>query len=124
MANAIENKDPLDDIQVFDRFPKLNDELKEKGASKTVTFLDVGREVDEATLRKSGAKFPRNSIIYVVEDNGEKKEFWIGASNFSNLRELKDIRDASGGSLENVKVKITRIEVQAQDKPNWKFEKV
>jgi len=109
----------------FERYPKLNDELKQKGDSKTVVFLDDGKRISadviSVALKNKGIKGikARDSIIFVVEDNKVKKELWIGATNYTNLRELAAIAD----NLTGQKVKITRIAEKDPEQANLKFEK-
>src|SRR4030042_6265146 len=99
-------KTDWDNVADFERHPKLSLKI---GEQANVTFEDdgnfvsnawrpawsgVGRLPDKDALRDGGAKFPRDSHVFVVSVKGEKLEYWVGAKSFSTLRQLKRIRES------------------------------
>jgi hypothetical protein len=94
-------------ITEFERFPKL-DSMK-VGDSIEAKFTDNGVFVSADQLREAHSKFPRDSYVFVLEVKGEKREFWMSQKAYSLVRVIKKIRDANGGNLKGVKVKIKRI---------------
>lgn len=115
----------------FERYPKLNDELRKKGDIAIVKFLNDGKTVKVedmtaetlASLKEKGIR-PRDNVVFLVESKeGEKREFWIGAKNYTNLRELKKIALDNNGTLVNAMVKIERIAEKSPTEPNFRFEK-
>jgi len=115
------------DVPDFERHPKL--ELKRKGDSATVKFLDDGNSVSadvlSRVLKEKGIKGvkPRDSIVFTVEQEGEKMEYWMGASNYTSLRELKAIAKENKDTLVNAEVLIERIAEGIPDEPNFKHTK-
>lgn len=116
-------------IQNFERFPNLAKDLENVGDSRTVKFLDEGEDIKAEVLQQAlvqkGKKNikARDSIMFVVEDKSEKKEVWVSATNYTNLRELKAIRDMNGNSLVNAMVKVTRASKDDMTESSFKFEK-
>jgi len=112
----------------FDRFPKLNDKLKNAGDSVVVEFKDDGKLVEADLIKDKligkGIK-ARDSVVFNVQgDDGQKYEFWLSAQNYSALRELANIRKSTdSGTLIGVKVRITRISTDP-NQTNFKFEKL
>src|SRR3990167_6867433 len=102
-----------DKIGGFDRHPKIA--LQEVGDTADVVFMDEGTEVSaeklsEAFKAKGIKKIKaKDSIVFVVEQATEKKEVWLGAQNYSNLSELKKIRESNNNTLVGAKVKISRV---------------
>jgi hypothetical protein len=121
-----------DGIEEINRFPKLREEMKKQGDTRIVSFLDNGNEVPAATLENAFAKKDIknikavDSVVFVVEDEAseENREIWHKVTDFTSLRQLKDIKTANGGSLEGVRVQVTRIAVGSPKEPNWKYELV
>ena len=115
-----------DNIANFDRYPILSEELKEIGNTKTVKFLDDGKDVKaeilQESLKKRGIK-ARDSIVFVVEDGKDKKEVWLSATSYSNLKELKQVRDDNKGTLVNADVKVSRVSKGDMTEQAFKFEK-
>lgn len=111
----------------FDRFPKL--EIKEKGDSAIFTFeeeipTEVPAEVLAPIYKSRGLKIkPRDSVVFIVNYKGDKKEIWLGSQHYTNLREIASIREANNGNLKGSKAKVTRIAVSSPNEPNLKFEK-
>lgn len=99
----------------FEKHPTLNADLKKVGDKKTVKALDDGKEVKAATLKKANETAGRkdivakDSIVVTVQDGEEKRALWLGATNFTNLNELKEIRDANGGTLEGAEFTVERV---------------
>lgn len=120
-----------EDFPEFERHPKLREEMRNVRDEEIVTFLDDGKlvsaDVIEGAFLKSNIKNiePVDSIVLVVEkENGEKREVWHKKTDFNSRRQLKEIRDANGGTLEGARVKVTRIAVNKPREPNWKYELV
>ena len=113
----------------FDRYPKITDELKEIDDSKTVIFLDDGKDVEAEILQKAlidkGQKNikARDSIVFHVGCDGKDYEMWISATSYSNLRELKQIRDGNKNTLVDAKIKITRVSKDDMTISSFKFER-
>jgi hypothetical protein len=114
----------------FERHDKLNDELKHKGDVAIVKFLNDGKKVlksnmtDEtlSKLREQGVK-PRDNVVFLVETKDqEKRELWLGAQNYTNLRELKAIAKGNKDTLVGCLVKVSRIAEKSPTEPNYKFE--
>lgn len=117
-----------DKVGDLERYPIL--ELKEIGDFSVVSFLDEGRDVSAELIQKSlkdkGQKGieSRDSIVFHVQDADKKGfEVWLSAKAYTNLGELKSIREANGNSLVFAKVKISRVSKSDHNKPAFKFEK-
>ena len=106
-----------DEVSSFERYPKLS--LK-KGDKVTVTFMDDGNFVPEKALKQSGAKYARDSHVFVVESAGEKKEFWASTTAHSTMRQLKDIRNSNGNTLKGAKATMARVSEEA-DETNYEI---
>ncbi|MEK6869874.1 MAG: hypothetical protein AABX74_06575 [Nanoarchaeota archaeon] len=119
-------------IPEFERHPKLREEMKKEGDEMIVTFLSDGKTVSAETLegafqRKNISNIKAvDSIVLVVEkeEDSEKREVWHKVTDFRTLRQLKEIRDANGGTLVGARVKVTRIAVNKPKEPNWQYELV
>jgi hypothetical protein len=117
-----------DKIGGFERYDKLNDILKSVGDKAIVTFLDDGKEVSaellQSALKNKGMKNikARNTIVFVCTNDAKKYEMWLSATAFSNLRELKAIRDANKNTLINAKVKVSRVSKDDMTQQAFKFE--
>ncbi len=115
-------------LNSFERFPKLNDELKKEGSTAKVTFLDEGKEIKadviSSVLKNKGVKGikAKDSRVFTVEKDNVKYELWVGCTSFTNLRELADIRKKHGNTLIGAKVKATRISENDPEKPSMSFE--
>ena len=121
----------IDETQIFDRYPKLREEMKNKGDSVIVTFDSeekvVSEDVVKAALEKKGYDNirPGKSIVIVaLKEDGERREIWHKATDFTALRQLKVIKDANGSTLKGARVKVTRLAVNSPKEPNWKYELV
>lgn len=116
-------------VEGFDRYPKLTESLKEIGNSTEIVFLDEGKDVKAETLQNSlrdkGQKNikARDSIVFHVKEGEQDKELWLSATSYSNLRELKKIRDENKGTLVDAKVKVTRVSKDDMTTSAFKFEK-
>ena len=95
-----------DSVSDFERHPKL--ELK-AGDSVNIKFEDDGTFVSKKQLADTGAKFPRDSYVFVVSVGNERKEFWVGSQSYSVTRQLKRLRERFGGNLKGAKASIKRV---------------
>lgn len=93
-------------VSDFERHPKL-DTMK-VGDTVRMKFLDNGTFVTAKQLKDAGAKFPRDSIVFVVEVKGEKKEWWISDTAYSVKKQLKRLHDTNG-KLAGANVSVKRI---------------
>lgn len=119
-----------DSMDSFERYSKVSDILKNVGDFSDVVFQDDGKEIKAETLQSAlkakGMKNikARDSIIFVVKDSdGDNMELWLSASSYTNLRELKAIRDTNNKTLKGAKVHIERIGKDDMTKPSFKFTK-
>lgn len=107
-------------ISDFERYPiiemKIGDEIKG-------TFEDDGNFVSKDQMAQVGAKYPRDNFVFVLTVGEEKKEFWLGAKNFTILRELKRIREENAGTLKGITFSIKRVSDQPTE-TNYEFTKV
>lgn len=117
------------EINAFERFPKLSDELQNVGDTKTIVFCDEGVDVKAETLQRAlnekGVKNikARDSIVFHVKSDGKDYEIWLSATSYTNLRELKQIRDDNNKTLVDAKVKVTRESKDDMTTSAFKFEK-
>ena len=119
-----------DNVKEFERHPKLREEMKKAGDEMVITFLTDGKIVSAVTLegafqRKNISNIkPVDSIVLVAEteQDSEKREVWHKTTDFRTLKQLKDIRDANGGTLIGARVKVTRTAVNEPKQQNWKYE--
>jgi len=117
-----------DKMEDFDRYGKLSDELKEVNDSMTVIFCDDGKDVNadiiQNALKEKGQKGikARDSIVFHVKEGTKDYEVWLSATAYTNLRELKKIRDNNKGTLIDANVKVTRVSANDPDQPSFKFE--
>ncbi len=109
-----------DSFSDFERHPKL-DAMK-VGDKITGIFEDDGNFVSKDVLKEAGAKHPRDSIVLVMTVDGEKKEFWVSSKAFSQLRQLKRLKEENAGTLKGLKVVIERVS-KATDETNYDFKK-
>lgn len=121
----------IDETQVFERYPKLREEMKNKGDSVIVTFDSeekvVSEDVVKAALEKKGydnIKPGKSIVIVALKEDGERREIWHKATDFTALKQLKVIKDANSGTLKGARVQITRLAVNSPKEPNWKYELV
>ena len=120
-----------EELPKFERHSKLRDEMTRKGDEVVVTFIDDGKVIPAETIENvfqrnniSNIK-PTDSLVFVVEkDEGEKREIWHKLTDYNTRRQLKEIRDANGGTLVGARVKVTRIAVGDKTRPNWQYELV
>jgi len=115
-----------------ERYPKLNDEMREVGDKKTLKIKSkepnkVSKAVIEKARQKEGKNldFPaRDSYNLVLEGDGEIWEFWFSTTAYSILKELKAVKEANDGVLEDTKICIERVAVGDPTRSNWKIEPV
>lgn len=119
----------LDETQIFDRHPKLREEMKSKGDSIVVTFDSeekvVSEDVLKSALEKKGygnIKPAKSIVIVALKENGERREIWHKAKDFTALKQLKAIKDANKGTLKGARVEITRLAVGDKTRANWSYE--
>ena len=117
-----------DGIGGFERYPKLMDGLKDIGDVAYVKFLDEGREVNadiiQKALKDKGQKNikARDSLVFVVLEENEKKELWVSRSSHTNMNELKAIRAKHGNAFKGALARIERISKDDMAKQSFKFE--
>jgi len=121
----------LDQVQDFERFPKLREEMKNKGDSVVVTFVTeektVEADVVKAALERKGIdniKATKSIVIVAEKEDGERREIWHKVTDFTALKQLKVIKDANSGTLKGARVEVTRLAVNSPKEPNWKYETV
>lgn len=121
----------IDETQVFERYPKLREEMKNKGDSAVVTFVTeekaVEADVVKAALERKGIdniKATKSIVIVAEKEDGEKREIWHKVTDFTALKQLKVIKDANSGTLKGARVQVTRLAVNSPKEPNWKYEMV
>lgn len=132
MVGEEQTQNVWDSVSVFERFPKLNSEMKEVGKKVEVVCEDDGHVVPASQMseayKKKGVKGikAQDTLVLVVSQNGEKKEFWVNLKSFSLLRELKKIRESNGDgkSLKGSRIRFERLATNSPNEPNWKVEKV
>ena len=111
----------------FERHPRMDSELKEKGQIAEVIFCDDGREISAETLKASMEKKrienikAIDSMVFVINWGEDKYELWLKKTQFTNIAELKKIREENGGKLAGAKVKIERIDVANPKAANWRY---
>ncbi len=110
-----------DSFSDFERHPKLD--VMKVGDKVAATLEDDGNFVSKDVLKEAGAKHPRDSIVLVMTVDGEKKEFWISSKAFSQIRQLKRLKEENAGTLKGLKVEIERVS-DATDQTNYEFKKV
>ena len=119
-----------DNIETFQRHPKLRDEMQREGDERIVTFLSDGKVVDEDVIKAALARKnldrikSSKSVVFVVEkeEDEEKREIWHRITDFTVLGQLKKIKEANNGTLVGAKVKVKRIAVGKPGQPNWNYE--
>ncbi len=119
-----------DELDSFDRYDKLSDELNSVGDLATVVFQDDGRDVPsdviQNALTSKGQKNikARDSVVFHVKQDETNKDFevWLSATSYTNLRELKAIRDANNGTLKDAKVQVKRMSKEDMTQTAFKFE--
>ncbi|GEM_PF-3332907 len=121
----------IDEAQDFERYPKLREEMKNKGDTAIVTFVKEEKVVDEDILKAalerkgiSNIKATKSVVIIAEKEDGQKKEIWHKATDFTAMKQLKAIKDANGGTLKGARVEVTRLAVNSPKEPNWKYEPV
>lgn len=73
---------------------------------KIVTAEVIGSALKEKKIK--GIK-PRDSLVFLCEKEGETLEFWISRTNYTNLKQLRDIRDNHNKSLIGVTIKVEKV---------------
>lgn len=118
----------IDETQVFERYPKLREEMKSKGDSVVVTFVTeektVEADVVKAALERKGIdniKATKSIVIVAEKEDGEKREIWHKVTDFTALKQLKVIKDANSGTLKGARVEVTRLAVNSPKEPNWSY---
>ena len=121
----------IDETQTFERYPKLREEMKNKGDSLIVTFDSeekvVSEDIVKAALEKKGysnIKPGKSIVIVALKEDGERREIWHKVADFTALGQLKAIKDANSGTLKGARVEVTRLAVNSPKEPNWKYELV
>ena len=118
-----------EEVGSFERFPKLNDKLKDVGQKAGVVFLDdgktIGADVLQTAFKQKGVKGikAKDTNVFVVTHNGEKHELWISATSYTNMNELKGIRNENGNTLVNAKVVVKRVSKDDPNNPSFQFSK-
>lgn len=114
----------------FEKLPRINDEIKKIGDSAVVTFLADERKIAADVLAKAyklknikGIK-AKDTFVFEVEHDKQKKSLFVGSTSYTNLRELASIQKLNRGTLIGAKVKISRIAENDPNSPNYKFEAV
>ena len=117
-------------IGSFERFEKANDLLKEVGASMKIAFKDEGKDIAanviQDALKNKGVKNikARDTIVFHVKDRDNKDlELWLSKTSYTNLRELKAIRDDNKDTLIGAWAVMSRTAKDDMTKPSFKFEK-
>lgn len=111
----------------FERYEKLNNHLQSVGDKMDVVFKDdgklVGKDLLRDALKAKGLKNinAKDSYVFTVENAKVMYELWLSATSYSNLRELKIIRDRNNGTLTGAKVKVERVSKNDTEKASMKF---
>lgn len=120
-----------DKLGGFEKHPKLTEKYCQKIGDKVdVVFLDNGSTVDAekvaAALKKAKKKGiqAKDSIVFVVETNAEKFDFWVGATNYSILNQLKTIRNENNNTLIGAKVRIEKVSENDTEKSSLSVKKI
>lgn len=117
-----------DEVPEFERFDKINKEMKQEGECRIVKIVEEPKKISAETVEGAYLKkdisgiVPKDCFIMVVDDNGQKKEFWFNETSFSVRRDLKAVKEANNGSLVGVNINLKRIAVNDRKKSNWKIE--
>jgi len=111
-----EMDDIYDKVSSFERYPRLNNILSDVKMNKKIKFESDGNVVSADkiidSMKKNGIKPKfkvRDSIVYVVSEGLERFEFWISKENYTNLREIKSLKENNKNNLVGVTATITRI---------------
>ena len=118
------------EIGSFDRYPKLSDELTQVGDAQRVIFCDDGTDVPadkiQNAMKEKGVKNikARDSIVFHVKAGGKDYEVWLSSTSYTNLRELKEIREKNHNTLIDAEVKIQRVSKDDMTTASFKFEGV
>lgn len=125
-------KEVMDKAGAFERHPKVNDVLSNVGDKLDVVFKDNGKLIEANVIanvlkeKKIKGVQARDSMIFVVLDEKSKSnmEMWLSASSWSNLAQLRAIRDKNNGTLVGARVKIERVEKENPDKASFDFKEI
>lgn len=104
-------------VSDFERYDKLDMKVGDERQGK---FVGDGTFVPSKQLKDAGAKFPRDSYVFVLEIDGQRREFWVGAQSYSVVRQIKRIRDANEGKLDGAGVNIKRVS-EKTDETNYEI---
>jgi len=106
-------KEILEQAGNLERYPKFK--LEKLGESSIIKLLDEGTfvsaEVIQSAFKEKGIKGikARDSLVFKVLDGQETKEFWVSRTNYTNIRQLADIRKANKNNLVDVLVKVEKV---------------
>lgn len=111
----------------FEKHPSINSELKEVGNNKLILFMDEGKDVSADVLASAnkakgikGVK-AKDQIVFTVKSDNAVYSLWISAQNYTNLKELKKVRDSNGGKFSGARCKVQRVSKGETDKASFSF---
>lgn len=115
----------------FEVHSKVEEEMKDLGESRIFVFLNDGKPVSKEVIAKALERKgidhikPQDSLVFNIEDeNGVVWDHWKKVTCYSDLNQLKAIKQANNNTLKGAKVKITRVAVGDKTRSNWKYEEV
>lgn len=117
----------------FESHPSANQNLKKKGDSISIEFVDDGSLVTKEQIKqardKKGSKStvpPSDNYVFTVTDlkTKETKSLWMKTTMYTNLGELKEIREANNNTLVGAKAKITKVQTGDATRPSLKIEQI
>lgn len=112
-------------------YPSVNSNLKKKGDKVEIEFIDDGNKVDKDVIKaareKKGIKSkvpPSDSYVFTVKDlnSKETKSFWMKTTQYTNLKELAEIREGNNDTLVGAKAKIEKVQSGDPSRPSLKIE--
>lgn len=119
--------DVFDQVVSFERYPKLK--LEKVGAKARVRFINEGNFVSaesiQSVFKDKGVKGikARDSLVFNVEKDGETFEFWVSRTNYTNIRQIGDIRNANNNSLIDLSVTIEKVSENDPTKSTYEITK-
>jgi len=117
-------------LSSFERYPKITELVKNVGDKVELVGCDDGSEVPAdriaARYKDTGQKGikAKDSNVFVVEHEGKQYELWLGATNWTALRQLKEIRDNNGDTLLKAKFTIEKVSENDPEKSTYEFKAV
>lgn len=117
----------------FKTLPNLSDFLKKPGNKVDVEFTDEGKTVTKEQLAKARERKgipskvkPVDNFVFSVKNLRDSKEYalWVKHTQFTNLRELSDIREGNGKRLVGARCRIEKLQSGDASKPSLKFSKL